>query len=67
MRAALPKTYGVLTGEQITKENQNQVEQGLGFFTTFLLASLLYLTMTIISDVFRMRAERWASAGFRRS
>ena len=36
-------------------------------FTTFLLASLLYLTMTIISDVFRMRAERWASAGFRRS
>ncbi|MGZ6951537.1 MAG: ABC transporter permease [Acidimicrobiia bacterium] len=37
LRAALPKTYGVLTGAQITKENQNQVEQGLGFFTTFLL------------------------------
>ena len=37
LRTALPKTYGVLTGAQITKENQNQIEQGLGFFTTFLL------------------------------
>ncbi len=37
LRAALPQKYGVLTGAQITKENQNQVEQGLGFFTTFLL------------------------------
>ena len=36
-------------------------------FTTFFLASLLYLAMTIVSDLVRMRAERWASAGFRRS
>jgi arginine/ornithine transport system permease protein len=36
-------------------------------FTTFFAASLLYLAMTAVSDVLRMRAERWASAGFKRS
>ncbi len=36
-------------------------------FTTFFLASLLYLAMTALSDLLRLRAERWASAGFRRS
>lgn len=35
-------------------------------FTVFFAASLLYLAMTAISDVLRLRAERWASAGFRR-
>jgi putative ABC transport system permease protein len=38
IEAQLPHRYQVLTGEQITKENQNQIEQGLSFFTTFLLA-----------------------------
>jgi putative ABC transport system permease protein len=41
LRAALPERYGVLTGEQITKENQNEIEKGLGFFTTFLLVFAL--------------------------
>ena len=36
-------------------------------FTVFFIACLLYLAMTAVSDVFRIRAERWASAGFRRS
>jgi His/Glu/Gln/Arg/opine family amino acid ABC transporter permease subunit len=36
-------------------------------FTVFLVASLLYLAMTAASDVLRIRAERWASSGFRRS
>lgn len=36
-------------------------------FTTFFAASLLYLAMTAISDLLRIRAERWASTGFRRS
>jgi His/Glu/Gln/Arg/opine family amino acid ABC transporter permease subunit len=36
-------------------------------FTVFLAASLLYLAMTAVSDLFRVRAERWASSGFRRS
>lgn len=36
-------------------------------FTTFFAASLLYLALTAISDVARIRAERWASSGFRRS
>lgn len=36
-------------------------------FTTFFAASLLYLAMTALSDVARIRAERWASSGFRRS
>ncbi|CAN5212609.1 ABC transporter permease [soil metagenome] len=35
-------------------------------FTTFFLASLLYLAMTAVSDVLRIKVERWASAGFRR-
>lgn len=35
-------------------------------FTVFFVASLLYLAMTAVSDVFRLRAERWASSGFRR-
>jgi len=35
-------------------------------FTVFFAASLLYLAMTAVSDVLRVRAERWASAGFRR-
>lgn len=36
-------------------------------FTVFFVACLLYLAMTAVSDVFRIRAERWASSGFRRS
>lgn len=36
-------------------------------FTVFFVACLLYLAMTAVSDVLRMRAERWASSGFRRS
>jgi His/Glu/Gln/Arg/opine family amino acid ABC transporter permease subunit len=36
-------------------------------FTTFFAASLLYLGMTAISDLLRIRAERWSSAGFKRS
>ncbi len=36
-------------------------------FTVFFAASLLYLAMTAISDLVRIRAERWASSGFRRS
>lgn len=36
-------------------------------FTVFFAACLLYLAMTAVSDVFRIRAERWASSGFRRS
>lgn len=36
-------------------------------FTVFFAASLLYLGMTAISDLVRIRAERWASSGFRRS
>lgn len=36
-------------------------------FTVFFVASLLYLAMTAVSDLFRVRAERWASSGFRRS
>lgn len=36
-------------------------------FTVFFAASLLYLAMTAISDLLRIRAERWASSGFRRS
>lgn len=36
-------------------------------FTVFLIASLLYLMMTAISDMLRIRAERWASSGFRGS
>jgi His/Glu/Gln/Arg/opine family amino acid ABC transporter permease subunit len=35
-------------------------------FTVFFTASLLYLAMTAVSDVLRIRAERWASSGFRR-
>jgi His/Glu/Gln/Arg/opine family amino acid ABC transporter permease subunit len=36
-------------------------------FTVFFMACLLYLAMTAVSDVLRIRAERWASSGFRRS
>jgi len=36
-------------------------------FTVFFVACLLYLAMTAVSDVVRIRAERWASSGFRRS
>lgn len=36
-------------------------------FTVFFMACLLYLAMTAASDLVRMRAERWASSGFRRS
>ena len=36
-------------------------------FTVFFMACLLYLAMTAVSDLVRMRAERWASSGFRRS
>lgn len=36
-------------------------------FTVFFAASLLYLAMTAVSDVIRMKAERWSSLGFRRS
>lgn len=36
-------------------------------FTTFFAACLLYLAMTALSDLARIRAERWASSGFRRS
>jgi arginine/ornithine transport system permease protein len=35
-------------------------------FTVFFVACLLYLAMTAASDVVRLRAERWASSGFRR-
>jgi arginine/ornithine transport system permease protein len=35
-------------------------------FTVFFVAALLYLAMTAVSDVFRIKAERWASSGFRR-
>jgi His/Glu/Gln/Arg/opine family amino acid ABC transporter permease subunit len=35
-------------------------------FTVFFVASLLYLAMTALSDVFRIKAERWASTGYRR-
>lgn len=34
---AVPAHTEVLTGKQITKELQDQIRQGLGFFTTFLL------------------------------
>lgn len=37
IRDEVPRRYQVLTGAQITKENQNAIEKGLGFFTTFLL------------------------------
>ena len=36
-------------------------------FTVFFIACLLYLAMTAVSDLARIRAERWASHGFRRS
>lgn len=36
-------------------------------FTVFLVASLIYLAMTAFSDIFRLRAERWASRGFKRA
>lgn len=36
-------------------------------FTVFFIASLLYLAMTAVSDVLRIRVERWASLGFRGS
>jgi arginine/ornithine transport system permease protein len=36
-------------------------------FTVFFIACLLYLAMTAVSDLLRIRAERWASSGFRRS
>lgn len=36
-------------------------------FTVFFVACLLYLAMTAVSDLLRIRAERWASSGFRRS
>lgn len=35
-------------------------------FVVFFLASLIYLAFTAVSDVFRMRLEKWASAGFKR-
>lgn len=35
-------------------------------FTVFFVACLLYLAMTAVSDVARIKAERWASSGFRR-
>lgn len=36
-------------------------------FTVFFVACLLYLAMTAVSDILRIRAERWAATGFRRS
>jgi len=35
-------------------------------FTVFFAASLIYLAMTAVSDVFRLKAERWASSGYRK-
>jgi His/Glu/Gln/Arg/opine family amino acid ABC transporter permease subunit len=35
-------------------------------FTTFFAACLLYLAMTAVSDIARIRLERWAAAGVRR-
>lgn len=35
-------------------------------FVVFFLASLIYLAFTAVSDVFRIRLEKWASAGFKR-
>ncbi len=36
-------------------------------FTVFFVASLLYLLLTALSDVVRIKADNWASSGFRRS
>ncbi|MCA3561794.1 MAG: ABC transporter permease [Aestuariivirga sp.] len=36
-------------------------------FTVFFIACIIYLAMTAVSDLARIRAERWASSGFRRS
>lgn len=36
-------------------------------FVVFLLASLIYLAFTAVSDLFRIRLEKWASAGFKRA
>lgn len=37
IRPTLPSGVEVLTGEEITEENQNAIAQSLGFFNTFLL------------------------------
>jgi putative ABC transport system permease protein len=41
IRPTLPSGVEVLTGEEITAENQNAIEQSLGFFNTFLLVFAL--------------------------
>lgn len=35
-------------------------------FTVYFVACLLYLLLTAISDLFRLRIDHWASSGFRR-
>ena len=35
--AVLPDTAEVITGAQLTEENQNDIEEGLGFFNTFMV------------------------------
>ena len=53
-RPSLPHTE-VLTGEQITKENQSDIKKGLSFFNTFLLVFAdvsLFVGMFIIYNTF---------------
>jgi putative ABC transport system permease protein len=62
IRAALPARYSVLTGAQITKENQNELEKNLGLFTrvlvVFALISLFVGAFLIVNTFSIVVAQR---------
>ncbi|RPI09169.1 MAG: FtsX-like permease family protein, partial [Actinobacteria bacterium] len=55
IRAVVPPTIEVLTGQEITEENQSDIQQALSFFNTFLLIFVLvsiFVGMFIIYNTF---------------
>ncbi|HMK12353.1 MAG TPA: FtsX-like permease family protein [Acidimicrobiales bacterium] len=55
IKKVVPANVEVLTGKQITKENQNDIKQGLRFFNTFLLVFAgvaVFVGMFIIYNTF---------------
>ena len=55
IRAVVPPTIEVLTGQEITEENQSDIQQALSFFNTFLLVFVvvsIFVGMFIIYNTF---------------
>jgi putative ABC transport system permease protein len=62
LRPVLPKAAEAITGEQLTKENQDDIQQGISIFTNFLKAfagiALLVATFSIYNTFSIIIAQR---------